>query len=378
MSIFPSAPEPKSKLGYYRLLSPSASVRVSPLCLGAMNIGDNWAAFMGTMDKPSAFKLLDAFYENGGNFIDTACNYQDGQSESRIGEWMAQKNNRDEMVIATKYSTAYFTLDRTKINANKAGNSRKNMVNTVDACLKRLQTTYIDVLYIHWWDYTTSIEELMQSLNHLVASGKVLYLGVSDTPAWVVTKANQYARDHGLAQFCVYQGEWSIAKRDFEREILPMCKHENMGLAIWGSLGGGRFKTEEQIKEQEKSGDKGRALYHGPITDTEKAVIKVLDKLAKAKGTTITGIALSYVMQKAPFVFPIIGGRKVDHLEENIDALKVALTKEDIKELEDASPVSLGFPHSFVGSKLGQNNLVNMVAKYDWVEDAQPIVPKTK
>jgi len=374
---FRPAPEPKSKLGYYRLLSPSAAVRVSPICLGAMNFGDAWGKLMGEMNKETTFEILDYFYDQGGNFIDTSSNYQNEQSEIWLGEWMQKHGNRDQMVIATKYSSPFTAYKGPGIHVNFTGNSKKSLHHSVEASLKKLQTTYIDLLYIHWWDYTTSIEELMQSLNHLVASGKVLYLGVSDTPAWVVSKANQYARDHGLAQFCVYQGLWSILDRDFEREIIPMCRSEKMGFCPWGALGGGKFKTEEQLKEYKDKGETTRdTAFLGGITEKSKAVTAALDKIAKKKGSTITGIALSYVMQKTSYVFPICGGRKVSHLKDNIDALaNVRLSDEDIKELEAASPLELGFPHSMLGGTTPHNNfLLAMAGKYSYVEDEKPIV----
>jgi aryl-alcohol dehydrogenase-like predicted oxidoreductase len=182
---------------------------------------------MGECSKETAFEMMDFFFDNGGNFIDTANNYQGEESEQWIGEWMAARGNRDQVVIATKYTTCYPAPGgNEKILANFQGQHAKSLHLSVEASLKKLQTSYIDLLYIHWWDFTTSIPEVMQSLNYLVQQGKVLYLGISDTPAWVVSKANQYARDHGLRQFSVYQGRWSAADRDFERDIIPMVRDE--------------------------------------------------------------------------------------------------------------------------------------------------------
>ncbi|WVQ77130.1 hypothetical protein IAR50_006813 [Cryptococcus sp. DSM 104548] len=201
--IFQPAPAPKTELASYRLLSPSAATRVSPLCLGAMSLGDQWTGFMGSgMSFDRASKLLDTFYEAGGNFIDTANNYQDEQSEMIIGEWMEKRGIRDEIVLATKYTS--YGLDRKEgkfqgIGVNYCGNHKKNLRLTVESSLKKLRTDYINLLYVHWWDYSTSIPELMQSLNDIVKSGKVLYLGISDTPAWIVSQANEYARQNGLA-----------------------------------------------------------------------------------------------------------------------------------------------------------------------------------
>ena len=190
-TMFKSAPKPSSLLGYHRILSPTAGVRVSPLCLGAMNFGEAWKGALGECTKETAFDMLDYFYDNGGNFIDTANNYQGEESETWIGEWMSERKNRDEMVIATKFTTGYRTVGaHEKIKANFQGNHAKSLRVSVEASLKKLQTDYIDLLYVHWWDFTTSVPELMNSLHNLVANGKVLYVGISDTPAWLVVKCN--------------------------------------------------------------------------------------------------------------------------------------------------------------------------------------------
>lgn len=182
----------------------------------------------------------------------------------------------------------------------------------------------------------------MQSLNHLVASGKVLYLGISDTPAWVVSKANEYARCHGLRQFSVYQGKWSAAERDFERDIIHMCHAEGMGLAPFGALGGGNFKTQAQFEQNSKE---GRAVLP---TEKHIKVSKVLEAIAKRKNTHITSIAQAYVTSKASYVTPIVGGRTLEHLKGNIEALSIKLSDEDIKEIEDAVPFDYGFPTTFL------------------------------
>lgn len=193
---------------------------------------------MGSVDKKQTFELLDYFYDQGGNFIDTASNYQYEQSETWIGEWMAERGVRDEMVVATKFTTGYKADKGTKlIQSNFGGNNAKGMKHSVEASLKKLQTDYIDLLWVHWWDYSTSIEEVMYYLNDLVVSGKVIYLGISDTPAWIVSKANEFARAHHLRPFVVYQGQWSAADRDFERDIIPMCKSEQMGRKFLPALG---------------------------------------------------------------------------------------------------------------------------------------------
>ncbi|KAJ9191329.1 hypothetical protein DTO166G4_7129 [Paecilomyces variotii] len=379
MSIFAPAPEPKSLLGRHRPLAPSAAIKVSPLCLGAMNFGDAWKDFMGECDKKTTFEILDFFYENGGNFIDTANNYQNEESETWLGEWMEQRGVRDQMVIATKYTTGFRAYKRDQeIQSNFVGNNTKSMRVSVDASLRKLRTSYIDLLYVHWWDFSASIEEVMQSLNQLVQSGKVLYLGISDTPAWIVSKANQYARDHGLRPFSVYQGRWSAANRDFERDILPMVKAEGMGLAPWGALGGGNFKTAAQREELAKGTNPGRKWF--PPSPIDIAVSDALEKVAKRHNTVITSVALAYVRQKAPHVVPIVGGRKVDHLKGNIEALGLQLEEEDIKEIEKSYQFDIGFPMNFIfGSQDPETTspsnvmLMRSTGVYDFVEDPKPI-----
>lgn len=338
-----------------------------------MNFGDAWKGLLGTCDQETVEGILDYFYQQGGNFIDTANNYQFEESESWIGQWMKKRGNRDQMVIATKYTTNFRGgPNAPHIMANFTGNGSKSLHTSVEASLRKLQTDYIDLLYVHWWDYSTSIPELMQSLNSLVTAGKVLYLGISDSPAWVVSKANEYARNHGLRQFSVYQGRWSAASRDFERDIIPMAKAEGMGLAPWGALGGGAFKTEAQRQSQD-----GRKVE---ATEAQIKISQVLEKIANRKDTIITSIAQAYVMHKAPYVFPIIGGRNIDHLRGNIDALSISLSSEDIQEIESAVPFDLGFPHNFIwGEKVPQTNtqvwLLGMGGTHDYVSEPQPVAP---
>ncbi|TVY39617.1 Norsolorinic acid reductase A [Lachnellula occidentalis] len=368
--VLRAAPQPRTALGRYRMLSPTASVRVSPLCLGAMNFGDAWSSYMGPCDQKTTESMLDFFYESGGNFIDTANFYQFGQSEQWVGEWMNKHGVRDQMVLATKYSSAFRASHGDKeIIANTVGNGAKSLRGSLDHSLKNLQTSYIDLLWVHFWDFTCSIPEMMHSLNDAITSGKVIYIGASDMPAWVVSKANQYARDHGLRQFSVYQGQWSAAFRDFEREILPMAMSENMGIAPWGSLGAGKFKSEEQRKASQ-----GR-VYTGEVDENTIKVSRALEAIAKKKNTLITSVALAYVMHKVPYVFPIVGGRSVQHLKGNIQALSLELEKEDMDYIEAAAPFDIGFPLSFIGRGAEESVWEDLGAHVDHVELPKAIVP---
>ncbi|KAK0492002.1 NADP-dependent oxidoreductase domain-containing protein [Armillaria luteobubalina] len=371
MSLFQAASDPPTKLGIYRVLSSRAGVRVSSLVLGAMSVGDKWETHgMGSMNKESSFKLLDAYFDMGGNFIDTANAYQDETSEKFIGEWAEKRGIRDQLVIATKYTTNFKREDPSIAQrVNYVGNNTKSMHVSVEASLKKLRTSYIDILYVHWWDYETSIPEVMDSLHNLVAAQKVLYLGVSDTPAWVVSQANQYAVDHGKTPFVVYQGKWSILDRSFELS--------GMALSPWGVLGQGKLRTDAEEARRKETGEKGR-LLRGPNWERNEEEVKVsraLEKVAAevGAGSNVTAVAIAYVMHKTPYVFPIIGGRKVEHLEANLKALDISLSQEQIEYLESTMPFDPGFPTTMIGDGSNYCFLLASVAKMAKQPGLQPI-----
>ena len=378
-----------SKLGRYRLLSPSAGIFVSPLALGTMNFGTKYKAMLGECSKETTFDILDYYFEQGGNFIDTANSYQGGETEAWVGEWMAARKNRDQIVLATKYTGPHRSLDPSiQIRVNYGGNGIKSLKTTLKDSLDRLQTDYVDILYLHWYNFTASIPEIMHSLNDLVTSGKVLYLGISDSPAWFVTKANQYARDHGLRPFVIYQGPWNAALRDLEREIVPMCRDEGMGICAYSPLNSGKFQPEKVFREREEN-NPGRTQI--PVAGRDKKVSRVLEKLALAKNTAMTDIALAYILGKEPYVFPIVGGRKLEHIKGNAEGLGVELTFEEIKEIESSYDFDPGFPHTFLsGSLVGGSDApqkfasrgsevrwTSMQGVIDWVEDPKAIRPST-
>ncbi|KAI0700083.1 aryl-alcohol dehydrogenase [Cytidiella melzeri] len=377
MSLFVPAPPPPTKLGRYRQFAPRAAIHVSPIVLGGMSIGDKWAAYgFGAMDKQSSYKLLDAYFEAGGNFIDTASNYQDGSSEIIIGEWIEERKLRDQIVLATKYTNSTERGNSAiKQQTNYLGNNVKNMRISLEKSLKQLRTDYIDIFYVHYWDLHTSIEEIMDGLHLLVTSGKVLYLGVSDSPAWWVVKANEYARYNGKTPFVVYQAAYSVVQRDAEREIIPMCRHEGMALTFWNVLASGHIRTDAEEEARRSTGEQGRKFGAGwERNEDEKKVCKGLEELAARIGAkSITAIAIAYTMHKAPYSFPIIGGRKVEHLLANIEALSIALSDEDIKFIDGLAPFKIGFP----GDTMGQYGtgaypfLLSIFAAFD----PQPLLP---
>lgn len=300
--------------------------------------------------------------------------YQDEESEIWIGEWLARRKVRDEMVIATKFSSGFKVSDKSKtIQSNYGGNGSKSLHLSVEASLKKLRTDYIDILYVHFWDMTTTVEELMQSLNDLVQARKVLYLGVSDAPAWWVVKCNAYAKQQGLRPFVVYQGRWSAASRDMEREIVPMCKDQGMGIAVWGALGAGYFKPKASRGE---AGGRDTGIKTG----REDAVADIIENVASRVGAPMTSVAMAWLMQKTPYVFPIVGGRKVDHLSGNIEALGLELSEADLAQIDSASGFEAGFPYDFLGGgrmPSGPKDVVftQRFGNFDYVEEAVAIKP---
>ncbi|RPD67492.1 Aldo/keto reductase [Lentinus tigrinus ALCF2SS1-7] len=352
--MFTPAPAPPTALGYYRKLAPRAAIHVSPIVLGGMSIGDKWSGIgMGSMDKESSFKLLDTYFQAGGNFIDTANQYQSGSSEEFIGEWAEARGVRDQLILATKFTNNCHLGDESIAQkVNYCGNNIKSLRLSVETSLKRLRTSYIDILYIHYWDNTTDAEEMMDGLHNLVVEGKVLYLGVSNVPAWLVVKANAYARQHGKTPFVVYQAPWSVLNREIEREVLPMCVHEGLAITAFFVLASGKIRTDEEEERRRKTGEKGRTIM-GPEwerTPEERAVCLVLEKIAKEVGAkNITAVAIAYIMHKAPYVFPVVGGRKIEQLMDNVEALNIQLTDAHIKAIEDAKPFVKGYPWDVTG-----------------------------
>ena len=220
----------------------------------------------------------------------------------------------------------------------------------------------------------------MLALNALLNQGRVLYLGASDMPAYVVAACNQYARDHALRGFVAYQGKWSAAERDFERDVLPLARDFGLAVCPFNALGGGQFKTKAQREEAGRSGEGRRAVYAPPPTVV--AITDVLERIAATKphprgeAWHVTGVALAYVLQKQPYVHPIVGGRKVEHLQGNIDALSLELSEQDIKDIEEASGFQLGFPYSMLGQKPEDSFLMNAAGTFDYVPPQTAIRPK--
>jgi aryl-alcohol dehydrogenase-like predicted oxidoreductase len=314
----------------YKLLGKSG-LRVSELCLGTMTFGDDWG---WGAPKDESRKIFDAFRQAGGNFIDTANNYTNGTSEKFVGEFT--KADRDHFVIATKY-----TLNEYATDPNFGGNHRKNMRRSVEGSLRRLDTDHIDLLWLHMWDGMTPVEEVMRALDDLVRAGKVLYVGISDTPAWVVSQANTLADLRGWSRFVAYQGEYSLASRAPERDILPMTRAMEMAYLPWGILEGGEItgKYNSASEEPKRSNDTSERI---------KKIAAVLMELARETGFTPSQIAINWVRQRPYSMIPILGARSETQLKDNLGCLHFELTHDQIQRLNEVSPIDLGFPHSFL------------------------------
>ncbi|KAK7464065.1 putative aryl-alcohol dehydrogenase aad14 [Stygiomarasmius scandens] len=376
MSFSTPAPSPPSKLGVYRTFGPKAGVRVSPLALGGASIGDKRNELMGNQNKERSFTLLDTYFDLGGNFIDTANAYRDGSSEEFIGEWAEKRGIRDQLFIATKY-TQNSQRDDPNITQKPLyiGNSVKSLHLSIEVSLKRLRTSYVDLLYVHWWDYETPVKEVMDALHNLVVQGKVLYLGISDTPAWVVAQANSYAEFHGKTPFVVYQGAWNIMDRSIEREILPMARSLGLAIAPFDIVGGGRFRSNAEDEQRRQSGEKGR-MWQGSWerTEDEIKISKALEKVADELGAkNLRSVAIAYVLQAAPYVFPIIGGRKPENLIANLEALDITLSKEQIEYLENVIPFNPGFPHIWIGDGTKPQQIISSVIHFQKVPPLQAL-----
>ncbi|MFN6341324.1 MAG: aldo/keto reductase [Bacteroidota bacterium] len=334
----------------YKLLGPSG-LKVSELCLGTMGFGTEWK---WGADKETSFAIMDTFANAGGNFIDTANRYTDGTSEKFIGEYIAA--NRDHFVIATKYS-----LHDNLTNVNASGNNRKNMMRSVDQSLKRLNTDFIDLLYLHIWDNLTPIDEVMRALDDLVRQGKVNYVAISDTPAWIISRGQTLAELMGWSRFVALQVEYSLIQRTPERELIPMAKHYGLTVTPWAPLAGGAL-TGKYLK-----GDKGRLPENSKrLNERSVALTKTVMQIADEMGCNASHVALKWTMMQGFSSIPIVGATKVSQLEDNLGTLSVELSSEQLRRLDEASKIELGFPGDFLNEE--GVRLVTYGGFYDKIE----------
>src|SRR5881396_3204702 len=309
----------------FRLLG-NSGLRVSELALGTMTFGDDWG--WGAA-KDEARKVYDAFREAGGNFIDTANIYTNGTSESFLGEFL--KGHRESVVLATKYTNAAPGRD-----PNAAGNHRKNMMQAVEASLKRLQTDYIDLYWVHIWDQITPVEEVMRGLDDLVRAGKVLYTDISDAPAWWIAQANTLASLRGWSPFIGLQIEYSLIERTVERELIPMAKALNIGVTAWSPLAGGVLtgKYHGQASSDQK-GEQARLsneMMKDFLPEQHRAdrVVAAVKSVADEAGRSLAQVALAWLRLRPVPVIPIIGARKLSQLQDNLASFELTLSSDQV------------------------------------------------
>jgi aryl-alcohol dehydrogenase-like predicted oxidoreductase len=335
----------------YKLLGKSG-LRVSELALGTMTFGEDWG--WGASLEESK-KQFDLFTEAGGNFIDTSVNYTNGTSEKFVGNFV--QPDRDYYIVSTKYS-----LSRNWDDPNSGGNSRKNMMTSVETSLKRLRTETIDLFWLHMWDYLTPVDEVMRGLDDLVRSGKVLYIGVSDTPAWVVSRANMLAELRGWTQFVGLQIPYSLSRRDAERELLPMAKELGLAVTPWGILGAG-ILTGKYTDSPDAPKRLGNDIQ---LNEREQRIVDTVEEVSQETGYSRAQVAINWVRQQQSqsLIIPILGARTEDHLRDNLACLEWELTEEHIERLDEASQIELGFPHGFLdGNRYVFGNTYDLIDK---------------
>jgi aryl-alcohol dehydrogenase-like predicted oxidoreductase len=303
-----------------------------------MTFGEEW---VWGSTKEESKKVFDAYAHRGGNFLDTANRYTEGTSEKIVGELIA--SDRDHFVLATKYSLTMRPLD-----PNFSGNHRKNMMHSVEASLRRLGTDFIDLYWLHAWDFTTRIDEVLRGFDDLIRSGKILHAGISDAPAWIVSSANTMADLKGWTPFTALQIEYSLIERTVERDLLPMARAYNLPIVAWSPLGSGlltgKYKTMADAgkPEQRRIGEGSRRLCEENLR-----IAREVASVAKEIGRSPAQVALAW-LRRQQGVIPILGARRAEQLEESMGCLDFELPDETCSRLDEVSRVPLGFPHDFL------------------------------
>lgn len=325
-----------NRMDEYRLLGRSG-LRVSPLALGTMGFGQE----PGT-DPEEAARIFHAYLDAGGNFIDTANAYAHGRSEELVGDF--SQGIRDQLVIATKYS-----LTTRPGDPNAGGNHRKSLIANLDASLKRLRTDYIDLFYLHLWDGTTPVDEIMRAFDDAVTQGKILYIGISDTPAWQVARMQTLADLRGWSPLVAMQIEYNLIDRQPERELIPAAQELGLGVIPWSPLAKGMLSGKyASLSSPQDSVRRASLEESGLVTPRATAIARLLETIAADLGTTSARVALAWLLAKPAVTSPIIGARTLAQFEDNIAATQLELPATAIEALDEATAIELGFPHDFL------------------------------
>ncbi|HEY3497148.1 MAG TPA: aldo/keto reductase [Polyangiaceae bacterium] len=325
-------------LDHYVTLGRSG-LRVSPLCLGAMTFGEDlgWGSSVEESQQ-----IMDRYLAAGGNFIDTANFYTKSHSEKIIGDHIGRyPEKRDRLVIATKFSGNLYPGD-----PNGGGSGRKSIIKACENSLRRLQTDYIDLYWLHCWDVNTPIDETLAALDDLVRSGKVRYLGVSDTPAWKIAQANVTAQLRGLSQFVGLQIEYSLLERSVEQELVPMAQELGLGITPWSPLKSGLLSGKYTRKNASDTKPDRAAFMAHLLNETTYQLVDELEVVAKAHDGSVAGVALAWLRQRPGVTSTIIGARRANQLEDNLKSLDVSLTAAELERLDTLTKPKFGFPQS--------------------------------
>jgi aryl-alcohol dehydrogenase-like predicted oxidoreductase len=323
-----------------------------------MVFGDRRGSWGASPEQAAA--IVKRYAQAGGNFIDTANHYAGGESERIIGNLV--RPDRDRWVLATKY-----TLSADPDDPNAGGSHRKSLHRAIDARLERLGTDYIDLYWVHIWDAFTPVEEVIRALDDLVRSGNVLYVGISDTPAWMVSRAVTLAEERGLTPFCALQVPYSLVERTVERELLPAARALDLAVTGWAPLGGGlltgRYGSDRERPADSRLAGIGGAHEQRTLSDRNLAIADAVNAVAEARGATASQVAIAWVLaqQRRAVTIPIVGARTEIQLAENLAAIEINLDPTELDRLDEASRVTLGFPGDFGGASLAYGNTLDLI-----------------
>jgi aryl-alcohol dehydrogenase-like predicted oxidoreductase len=330
-------------LDHYRLLGRSG-LRVSPLALGTATFGPDWG---WGVEQDEARKLFDLYIERGGNLIDSAATYTNGNSERMLGEFTRGK--RESLVLATKYTTLRMPGD-----PNSGGGHRKNLFASVQTSLRRLKTDYLDLLYLHVWDFTTPVEEILRGMDDLVRQGKVLYVAISNAPAWQTSRMQAIADLRGWSPLVALQIQYNLIDRTGERDLIPMAREMGLGVTPYSPLAGGmlsgKYSRDDLTATNVESTRKTLTVGTGTLTERNFAVVDAVKRVAAEIGCTPAQVALAWLLGRPGVTAPVIGARTPAQVEGNLKALEVDLTASQSRFLDEAGAFDLGTPHDYLAS----------------------------